>query len=87
MMLNCKSVQPCAAEKMNVSSGGGNSGSKTCKRCVVYGRVRRILRSARVWYLTAGLCWCIGKNVAPVSVKMFSHLIYFIKKFQFDLQR
>jgi hypothetical protein len=27
------------------------------------------------------LCWCDGRNLASVAMKMFSHLIYFIKKF------
>jgi hypothetical protein len=68
----------CYAEKIEISSDGGDSGSKKCKRG--YGGAH-----GGVWLsLESGGRFCIGafgRNLASVAVKMFSHLIYFIKKF------
>jgi tRNA G26 N,N-dimethylase Trm1 len=69
-------------KKLKLSSDGGNVGSKKCKRG--YGGVWRSLRSADVWNLESGgrfFVGAIGRNLASVAVKMFSHLIYLRKTF------
>jgi hypothetical protein len=72
----------CAVQKkIKLSSDGGDSGSKECKRG--YGGIWQSLRLARVWSLKSGSRFCagvFGRNLAPVAMKMFSHLIHFIKK-------
>jgi hypothetical protein len=73
------------AEKMKLSSDGGDSGSKKCKRGYVgaYSGVWRSLRLAEIWSLESGGRFCVGafgRNLASLAVKMFSHLIYFKKK-------
>jgi hypothetical protein len=64
--------------KFKLSSDGGVSGSKKCKRSSGSQRL------ARVWNMESGGLFCVGafgRNLASVAVKMFSHLIYFLKKF------
>jgi hypothetical protein len=73
-------------EKLKLISDGGDSGSKKCKRGYggAYGGVWRSLRFTGVWILESGTRFCVGafgRNLVSVAVKMFSHLIYFIKKF------
>jgi hypothetical protein len=70
---------------LKLSSDGCDSGSKKCKRASggTNGGVWWSLRLAGVWCLESGRRFCVGafdKNLASVAVKMFSHLIYFIKK-------
>jgi hypothetical protein len=60
---------------LTLGSDGGDSGSKKCKRGCggSYGGV---------WSQAVGfLVGPFGKILASVTVKMFSRLIYFIKKF------
>jgi hypothetical protein len=61
---------------LKVSSDGGDFGSKNCKRAVMVPLVCLHLVSGCQIYVGA-----FGKNVASVAIKMFLHLIYFIKKF------
>jgi hypothetical protein len=71
---------------LKLSSDGGDSGSRKCKRSCsgTYGGVWWSLLLAGVWSLESGGRFCVGsfdRNLASVAVKMFSHLIYFVKKF------
>jgi hypothetical protein len=71
-------------KKLKLRSDGGDSGNKKCKRG--YGGVWRSVRLAKVWSLQSGDRFCIGafgRNLASVAVKVFSHLIYFIKIYKF----
>jgi hypothetical protein len=66
---------------LKLSSDGGDSDSKKYKQR--YGGAWQSLCLAGVWNLESGSWFCVGsfgKNLAFVSVNMFSHLIYFIKK-------
>jgi hypothetical protein len=65
-------------KKLKLSSDGGDSGNKKCSRgCgCAYGGVWRSLESGGRFCVGA-----FGRSLASVAVKMFSHLIYFIKKF------
>jgi hypothetical protein len=66
-------------EKLKLSYGGGDSGSKKWWRlwwCQA--------ESAFSGSLESGGRFCVGafgRNPASIAVKMFSHLIYFINKF------
>jgi hypothetical protein len=75
--------QTCEPEKKTeISSDGGDSGSKKCKQG--YGGAHGRVESAFGGILESGGRFCVGafgRNLASVAVKMFSHLIYFIKKF------
>jgi hypothetical protein len=74
----------CDAKKIKLSSDGGDSDSKKCKRGYggAYGWVWRSLRLAGVCSQAVGLALVLfGRNLASVAVKMFPHLIYFVKKF------
>jgi hypothetical protein len=66
-------------KKLKLSSDGGDSGTKKCKRGYgdAYGRVWRSIESGGRFCVGA-----FGRNLASVAVKMFSHLIYLIKKFE-----
>jgi hypothetical protein len=73
-------------KKLQSSSDSGDSGSKKWKRSYggAYGAVWQSLRFARVWSLKSGSRFCVsafGRNLASVAVKIFTHFIYFIKKF------
>jgi hypothetical protein len=76
-------------KKLKLSSDGGDSDSKRCKRGYggAYGGVWRTLRlteSAFGRSLESGVRFCVGafgRNLATVAVKMFPHLICIIKKF------
>jgi hypothetical protein len=65
-------------KKLKLSSDSGDSGSKKCKRGYVG-------TSDGVWQsLETGSQYCVGafgRNLALVTMKIFSHFIYFIKKF------
>jgi hypothetical protein len=69
------------------SSDGGDSGSSKCKR----GYSGALVVSGGVWSQAVGFfVGAFGRNLASVAAKMFSHLIYYKKKFlyfQCDLQR
>jgi hypothetical protein len=72
-------------KKLKSTSDGGKSGSKKLKRGYsgAYGGIWRSLRLAGVWILDSGGRFCVGpfgRNLAAVAVKMFSQLIYFMKK-------
>jgi hypothetical protein len=56
-------------KKLKLSSDGGDSGSKKCKRGLQWG-------PAESGFRRSVLCWCDWQE----DVKMFSHLIYIIKK-------
>jgi hypothetical protein len=64
--------------KLKLSFDGGESGSKKCKRGYggAYGGVWRSLESGGRFCVRA-----FGKNLTSVAEKMFTHLIYFLKKF------
>jgi hypothetical protein len=69
-----------------VSFDGGDSGSKKCKWGYgdAYGGVWQSLCLAGVWNPASGSQFYVGafsRNLVSVAVKMFSQLIYFIKKF------
>jgi hypothetical protein len=67
-------------KKLKLSSDGGDSGSKKYKR----GYGGGLAESAFDGSLGSGGRFCVGafaRNLASVAVKMFSHLIYFVKKF------
>jgi hypothetical protein len=75
-------------KRLKLSSGGGDSGSKKCKRDMGAPEVGSggvcVWREYRVWSQESGSPFCVGafgRNLASVAVKMFSHLIYFIKTF------
>jgi hypothetical protein len=66
-------------EKIELSSDGSDSGNKKCKRG--YGGILRSLRLAGVRSQAVGVCFgAFDRNLVSVVVKMFSHLIKFIKK-------
>jgi hypothetical protein len=72
----------CDAEKMKLSSDGGDSDSKKRKQGCggAYGGVWQSLNLAGVRCLKSGGRFCAAafdRNLASVAVKMFSHLIYF----------
>jgi hypothetical protein len=70
-------------KRLKLSSDRGDFGSGKCNGGA-YGGVWRSLRLAEFWSLESGGCFCIGafgRNLASVAVKVFSHLIYFIKTF------
>jgi hypothetical protein len=57
-------------KKLKLSLDDGNSGSKKCKQGY----------DGIWWSLELGGQFCVGafgRNLASVTVKMFSHLIYF----------
>jgi hypothetical protein len=58
-----------------LSSDGGDSGGKKCKEVMVESVFGGSLESG------GRFCVAFGRNLASVAVKMFSHLISFIKKF------
>jgi hypothetical protein len=69
---------------IKLSSDGGDSGSKKCKRgCSgTSGGVWPSLRLAEVWSLDSGsrlLVVAFGRNVASVAVTMFSRSVYLTK--------
>jgi hypothetical protein len=68
----------CDAEK--ISSDGGDSGSKECKRACICGGVWRSSRFVGFWSLSVFI-GAFLRHRASVPVNMFSNLIYFIKKF------
>jgi hypothetical protein len=73
----------CDAESNRIPDGG-DSGSKKCKRGYggAYGEVWRSLRLAGAWSRAGQFCvGAFGRNLTSVAVKMFSHLICFIKDF------
>jgi hypothetical protein len=77
--LDCTSA-PFVRCGKKLSYGGGESRSKKCKRGYggAYGEVWRRMN-------LAGVCWrsCVcafGRSLASVALKMFSHVIYFVKK-------
>jgi hypothetical protein len=59
----------CDLEKLKSRPEGGDSGSKKCKRG--YGDA----------YVMVWLKSVFGGSLASVTVKMFAHLINFLKKF------
>jgi hypothetical protein len=66
---------------LKLHSDGGVSGNKKCKRD--YGGVWRSLRLAGVCSLESGGRFFVGafdRNLASVAMKIFSHLIHFVKK-------
>jgi hypothetical protein len=68
-------------EYLKLCSEGGDSGSSKCKQGC--GGVWWSLHLAGVRNLESGTRFgvgVLGRNLASVTVKMFSHLIYFIKK-------
>jgi hypothetical protein len=70
-------------KKLKLFSDGG---SKKCKRGYGgdYGGVWRSLRLAGIGSLVSGGLFYVGafgRNLASVTVKMFSHSIYIIKSF------
>jgi hypothetical protein len=74
-------VRRCG-NKLKLSSDGCDSGRKKYK--LGYGSVWRSLSLAGVWSLESRVLFCVGafrRNLTSVAVKMFSQLIYFIKKF------
>jgi hypothetical protein len=77
-------LRSCDAEK-KLNSDGGDSGSKKCKLYYggVYSGVWRSLRLAGDGSLESGSRFCVGafgRYLASVAMKMFSNLIYCIKK-------
>jgi hypothetical protein len=67
-------------KKLKLSSDGGDSGSKKYMRS--YGMVWRSLCLAGVCESGGRFCvGAFGRNLASIAVKMFSHSIYFVKKF------
>jgi hypothetical protein len=71
---------------LKLSSEGGDSGNKKCKRGYggAYDEVWRSLLLAGIWSLESGgqvRVEAFGRNLDSVAVKMFSYLIYFIKRF------
>jgi hypothetical protein len=65
-------------KQLKLSSDGEDSGSKKCKRGYggAYGGAWRSLSLAGVWSQGIGFLLCaFGRNLASVTVKMFSHLI------------
>jgi hypothetical protein len=73
-------------KKLKLSSNGRDSGSKKCKRGYggAYGGTWQSLHLVGLWSLESGGQFCVGAfgmNLASVNMKMFSHLIYFINKF------
>jgi hypothetical protein len=73
-------------KKLKLSSDGGDSGSKECKRGCggAYGGDWRSLGLEGFCNLQSGGRVCVralGRNLASVAVKMFSHLIQFIKEY------
>jgi hypothetical protein len=69
-------------KQLKLSSDGGDSDSKKYKRGYgdAYDGVWRSLRLAGVWSQAVGFVDAFGRNLASVAVKIFSHLIYFIKE-------
>jgi hypothetical protein len=70
---------------LNFSYDDGDSGSNKYKLgyCGAYGGVKRSLRLARVWSLKSYSPFCVGacgRNIVLAAVKMFSHLVCFMKK-------
>jgi hypothetical protein len=67
-------------KKLKLSSVGGDSGCNKCKRlygdaCDRVSALGGILESGvRRWVL----CWCVGRNLPSVAMKMFSLPVYFI---------
>jgi hypothetical protein len=64
-------------EKYKLSSDGGDSGSKKCRRGHdgAYGGIWRSLETDDRFCVGA-----FGRNLASVAVEMFSHFIYFVNK-------
>jgi hypothetical protein len=84
MIADVRHAWPChcavhaVRKKLKLSSNGGNSGSKKCKRGYggAYGGVWRSLES--------GCLFCVGafaRNPASVASNMLSHLISFLRHF------
>jgi hypothetical protein len=63
---------------LKLSSDGGDSGRKKCKRGYdgAYGGVWRSLESGDRLYVGA-----FGRKTASFAVEMFSNLIYFLRNF------
>jgi hypothetical protein len=73
-------------KNLKLSYKWGNSGSKKCKRGYggAHGGVWWSLRIEGVWALDSDGLFCVdefGRNRASVAVIMFTHLIWFKKKF------
>jgi hypothetical protein len=73
-------VRVMQKKKLKLSSDGGKSGSKKCKRGYggTYSEVWWNLPMTGVWGLESGgrfLVGAFGRNLASVAVKMFPHLI------------
>jgi hypothetical protein len=71
-------------EKNKLSSDGGDSGSNKCKKQLWWRLMWGLAESVFGGSLESGSRICVGafgRNLASVAVKMFSDLIYFIKKF------
>jgi hypothetical protein len=64
---------PLLVSGKHFSSDGGNSVSKKCKRC--YGGDWRSLGLVGVWSQVVSFVGALGRNIAPVAVEVFSHLI------------
>jgi hypothetical protein len=73
----------CNSKKLKLISDGGDSGRKKCKRGCgdAYGGVWRSLRLVGVWSQAVGFVFVRLAGIWLVTVKMFSHLFYVIKKF------
>jgi hypothetical protein len=72
----------CEAEKLKLSSDGGNPGSKKGRRC--YDEVCRNLHLAGVSILERGCRFFVDAfsgNLASGALKLISYLVHFIKKF------
>jgi hypothetical protein len=69
---------------LKLSSDSGDSGCKKCKGGCGGGQWTGLAESAFGGSLESGARFCVGavgRNLTSVAVKMFSCLIYFIKKF------
>jgi hypothetical protein len=67
-------------KEFNVSSDSGDSGNKNTNMAVV----ALMVGSDEGWSVKLGGRFCFsafGRNLASVTVKLFSHLIYVIMKF------
>jgi hypothetical protein len=75
----------CAVREMweKLSSDGGESGSKKCKRGYggAYGVIWRSLCLAGVWSQVVGFVLVFDRNLASVAVKMCSHLVLLKRHF------
>jgi hypothetical protein len=87
-MLVCMSAPICdMREKLKFISGSGDCSSKKCKQgygdtCSgVWWSLRLAVRSLELSQAVGFVLVCLVGLLTSVVVKMFSHLIYFIKKF------